>query len=117
MKISGPMPSSPMPKVHRSSTRLIVMLVVGMLVSVITGALGGWLLAPIIGWAAASVVYVGWVWLTIGRMDAATTALHATREDPARGVSDLLVVLASLGSLGATVFLLVQVQMTPSMQM
>jgi uncharacterized membrane protein len=92
---------------------LIVMLIAGVIASAITGVLGGWLLAPIIGWAAASVVYVGWVWVTIGHMDAATTALHATREDPARAVSDLLVVFASLASLGAIVFLLVQEQATP----
>lgn len=92
---------------------MIVMLAAGVLAASGTAALGGWLLAPIIGWAAASVVYLVWVWLTIGHMDAATTASHATREDPSRAVSDLLVLFASLASLGAIVFLLVQEHATP----
>lgn len=96
-----------LPHVHRSSTRLVVMLVVGVLSAVVTGLFGDLMLAVIFGWAAASVTYVVWVWLTVGRMDAATTASHATREDPSRAVADLLMLLASLASLGAIVFLLV----------
>ena len=41
-------------------------------------------------------------------MDASTTASHATREDPGRAISDLLVVIASLASLGAPVSLLIE---------
>jgi uncharacterized membrane protein len=92
---------------------LIVMLAAGVLTAAGTAALGGWLLAPIIGWATASVVYVVWVWSTVGHMDAGTTASHATREDPSRAVSDLLVLFASLGSLGAVLYLLVQEHSTP----
>lgn len=89
------------------------MLAAGVLTASGTAALGGWLLAPIIGWATASVVYVVWVWSTIGHMDAGTTASHATREDPSRAVSDLLVLFASLGSLGVVLYLLVQEHSTP----
>ncbi len=86
------------------------MLVVGILVAVGTGLTGGWALAPILGWAAACVIYVAWVWLTIAPMDAVTTAGHATREDPSRGVADLLILLTSLASLGALGVLLVGTQ-------
>ena len=101
---------------HRSSTRLIAMLVVGAVAAVLVGLLGEWTIAVIAGWAAASVTYVVWVWLIIGRMDAATTAIHATREDPSRTISDLLVLLASLASLGAIVFLLVGAHAAPGAQ-
>lgn len=84
------------------------MLVVGVVASAPTVLFGGWAFAAIVGWAAASVTYVVWVWLIIGHMDAETTASHASREDPSRAVSDLLVLLASLASLGAIVFLLVE---------
>jgi len=86
------------------------MAVVGMLVAVLTGATAGWELAPILGWAAACVVYVAWVWLTIAPMDAATTSGHATREDPSRGVADLLILLTSLASLGVLGVLLIGTQ-------
>lgn len=86
----------------------MLMLVAGVLVAVVTGLLGRWEFALISGWAAASITYIVWVWATVGRMDAATTASHATREDPTRPVADLLVVLASIASLGAIVFLLIE---------
>lgn len=97
-----------LPRVHRSSTRLIAMVIVGMFAGLVTGLLGHWLLAPAIGWAVASILYIGWVWLTIAPMDAATTAAHATREDPSRGATDLLLILASLASLGSILIVLLQ---------
>jgi uncharacterized membrane protein len=97
---------------HRSTTRLLVMLVVGVLAGAAAGLSAEWILAPIVGWAAACVTYVTWVWLTIGPMDAATTSSHATREDPSRGTADVLILLTSLASLGALVFLLVETHAT-----
>ena len=99
-------------RVRRSSTRLIVMAVLGLAAAVVTSAWGDWVLALIVGWAAACVTFIGWVWIVIARMDAATTASHATREDPSRGVSDLLVLLVSLASLGALGLLLIQTHST-----
>lgn len=90
---------------------MVAMLLVGVLAAVVTGLFGAWTFAPvafavIVGWAAACVTYILWVWLIIGAMDAATTARHATREDPSRATSELLVLLASLASLGGIGFLL-----------
>ena len=60
-----------------------------------------------IGWAAASLVYVSWVWLVIGRMDPERTASHAVREDPVRGVAELLILSATVASLAVVALLLV----------
>ncbi|MCU1443678.1 MAG: hypothetical protein JWQ59_1828 [Cryobacterium sp.] len=65
-------------------------------------------MAAITGWAAACVTYVAWVWLSVGRMDAAVTAAHATSEDPARAVTELLAIIAGIASLGAIVVLLIE---------
>jgi len=100
--------SALVPRVHRASTRLIAMVAVGVLAGLVTGLLGAWLLAPAIGWAAAAILYIVWVWLTIAPMDAPTTAAHATREDPSRGSTDLLLILASLASLGSILIVLLQ---------
>jgi len=70
--------------------------------------------ALIAGWAAACVTYIGWVWLAVGRLDATGTAAHATREDPSRRASELLVLLASVVSLGSIVFLLSAAESTSS---
>ena len=51
-------------------------------------------------------MYVAWTWTVIGRMGADDTAAHATREDPGRAGTDLLVLVASIASLGGVVYLL-----------
>lgn len=82
------------------------MAVVGGVAAILTGLIGSWAFAAIVGWAAASLTYTAWVWIAVGRMDAKATANHATREDPSWRVTDLLLVLASLASLGAVAFIL-----------
>ena len=96
------------PMAHRSGTRLIVMVAVGIVVAVFVGSIGSRSYAPLVGWASASLIYTSWVWLVIGRLDSEGTASHAVREDPSRGASDLLMVFASLASLGAVAFVLIE---------
>ncbi len=79
---------------------------VGVVVGVAVGAAEGWTYAPATGWTAAAAVLVTWTWLVIGPMSAEQTAAHATREDPARALTDLIVVIASVASLGAVGYLL-----------
>ncbi|MBP2391279.1 DUF1345 domain-containing protein [Aeromicrobium fastidiosum] len=95
------------PVTHRYLARFVAMVVVAAVVGTGVTVLESWELGLVAGWAAACLLYVGWVWLVIGRMDAATTAEHARREDPARGVSELLILVASVASLVAVALLLV----------
>ncbi len=90
-----------------ASLRILAMLIVGLIAAVATGLSGAWGYAFVVGWIAAALFYTAWVWLRIGRMGAEATRAHATREDPSRGVADLLLVLASLASLGNVAFVLV----------
>ncbi|MBG6214097.1 MAG: DUF1345 domain-containing protein [Cryobacterium sp.] len=106
----------PLAHLHRYSTRLVVMLVVGIVVGVAAGLPGDWALAVILGWAAACVTYIGWVWIVIGRQDADSTASHAIREDPSRGASEFLILFAGLASLGAIVVLLLGTPATSGSQ-
>jgi uncharacterized membrane protein len=100
------------PVTHRYAARFAAMLVVAALVGALVTAWDSWELGLVVGWAAACLLYVAWVWLLVGRMDAADTAAHARREDPARGVSDALILLASVASLGAVAMLLVDTRGT-----
>lgn len=99
-------------RARHTTVRLIAMLVIGVIVAVVAGVLGFWQYAPIIGWAAAALAYVIWVWIVIARFDSEQTQSHASQEEPARGVADALVVLLSLASLVAVGFLLVQASQT-----
>jgi uncharacterized membrane protein len=95
---------------NSSRRRIVVMAAAGVVAAVATGLLDLWQFAAIVGWAAACLVYVGWVWLSVGRLDAAGTKESATREDPTRGVADVLALLASVASLAAVITLLIQGQ-------
>ncbi|MDQ6688796.1 MAG: DUF1345 domain-containing protein [Actinomycetota bacterium] len=91
-----------------SRTRLIVMLLGGLAAGVITGLVGSWGYAPLVGWDVAALVFTVWVWLTIRPMSSAATASHATREDPGHAATDLMVIIASVASLAAVGFVLIQ---------
>jgi uncharacterized membrane protein len=93
----------------RSRLRLIVMLVVGAIVAVVTGLLStSWWYAPVAGWAASCLVYIVWVWTIVWPFDPAQTRDHATREDPGSAISEVLVLVASVASLGAVAVLLIR---------
>lgn len=83
------------------------MLVCGTAATVLTGLLGAWVYAPAVGWAVAALIYNATVWLQIAPMNAAQTANHAQEEDPGLGATDLLILLAALGSLAAVVLVMV----------
>lgn len=91
-----------------SRTRMVAMLLAGLIGGLATGVLWGWGYAPLVGWDVAALVFTVWVWLSIGSMGASATASHATREDPGRAASDILVIVAAVASLGAVGFVLIQ---------
>ena len=95
------------PVTHRYAARFAAMVVVAVVVGGVTTIRDSWELGLVVGWAAACLLYVAWVWLLIGRMDAVETAAHARREDPARGLSDGLILVASVASLLAVAMLLI----------
>ncbi len=83
------------------------MVVAGLLTAGVTTATGHWSYAPILGWDVAALVFEVWVWLAVGRMDAAATEAHAAREDPSARTSDVLLLVANLASLAAVAYVIV----------
>jgi uncharacterized membrane protein len=83
---------------------MVAMLVIGVIATLVTGAVGEWAYAPTVGWCFAS--------LLVGRLDPQQTRANASREEPARGVADLLVILLSIASLFSVAFVLVQAAQT-----
>lgn len=92
--------------IHRSWLRVTAMLTAGAVAALFTAVNGPPDYAPAAGWAAASATYLVWVWTVIGRLDPAGTAAHAKREDPGRGISDVLVLAATMGSFTGVVLIL-----------
>ena len=82
--------------------RLGVALVVGVAAAVLIPAntVG---VAMLSAWAIAGLLFALWTWLVILPMDAEATSEHALREEPSRTLSDVVVLLAAIASLGAVV--------------
>lgn len=72
---------------------------VALLAGGIAATAGPWQLALLAGWDVGSSLLVGWIWASVGRFDAQTTRLLATREDDSRAASRGVVVVACVASL------------------
>ena len=79
--------------------RMSVAVVLGGATALAVGNTIGWPFA-ISGWIVTAGVYVLWTRLILGNMNAEQTCRYATREDPTRSVSELIIVSASIASLG-----------------
>ena len=88
--------------------RLSAMVVAGAIAATVTALTDGARYAPVAGWDAAALVFSVWVWVTIGPMNARDTKAHATRDDPGRAVSDVIVLLGAVASLAAVGIVLVE---------
>lgn len=89
-----------------STTRVAAMIIIGVVAALATGFAGQWPYAALVGWDAAATVFGIWVWAIMIAMGPGATAAHATKEEPGRGQSDLIVVVASIASLVAVGYVL-----------
>ena len=81
------------------AVRILVAAVVGVGVALAVGNTVGWRFA-LAGWVVTAGVYVAWTRLILSGMDAVQTCKYVTREDPTRLVADVVIVTASVASLG-----------------
>jgi uncharacterized membrane protein len=88
-------------------TSLMFSAAIGVIAGALAATFGSWIYAPAVGWDAMAIFFAATVWVGIWPMSAETTAARATREDPGRAVSDILILSASVASLGAVGIVLV----------
>jgi uncharacterized membrane protein len=92
-----------------AARRLLVAAVAGAAALVAALALGAsWTVAVSLGWDAAALVFLVWIWASIGGMDVTATAQHAQAEDVSRAGADAILLSASVASLVAIGFTLVE---------
>lgn len=100
-------------KINNSSTiRLFVALIMG-----IAAAIIGWLaqlgtISLLVGWEVAVIIFIVWILFIIWPMGHQQTATFALREDPGRVGVDILLILASIASLGAVGYALFEAHTT-----
>ncbi len=84
--------------------------------SIVAGIIGGLIgpalhfpaLAPLVGWDVTAAAYILWVAFTVFRLNEHDTSVLAEREDPDRLTADVILLLASIASLGAVGMTLIQ---------
>lgn len=91
-----------------ASLRVAVAITVGVVGGLVVGLFGAWKYAPLAVWDLSAVTFLVWIWAALYGRNAQQTANLAVREDPGRGATDLLLVLASIASLAAVAVLLAQ---------
>lgn len=91
-----------------AAVRVAVAVAIGVVAALAAGFGLGWVYAASVGWDAAAVVFLAWTWAAILDMDAQATAAHATREDPSKHATQVIMLTASLASLFGVGFLLVR---------
>jgi uncharacterized membrane protein len=65
----------------------------------LTVAFVPWHVAALLGWDAAALTFLGWIWVTVFRIDHPATAEMASAEDDSRVAADVILILATLASL------------------
>ena len=84
------------------------MLASGAVVAVVVGMRAAWPYALLTGWDVAALVFSAWWWATMTSMNSADTAVHATKQEPGRAQTDLIVLVASVANLLSVGYVLVQ---------
>jgi uncharacterized membrane protein len=99
---------TPMVKLFRDTVavRIFIAVALGVVVAIPVGhAFGGRF--ALVGWVTAAGVDVLWTQLILRGMDAEQTRVWATREDPTRWVADVVILTASLASLGGVGYVVI----------
>jgi uncharacterized membrane protein len=81
---------------------------VGLLAGASTLTFLPWPFSLLIAWDIAAAVFLVWTWRKIWHLDAEQTARAAEREDPTRAAADVVLLTASVVSLLAVGYVLVQ---------
>jgi uncharacterized membrane protein len=88
--------------------RLLICLVPGAVAATVLIWLGVSKYSPLVGWDITALTYVVWMWLTVWRMNQPQTKAHASTEDPGRAFSDVVLIFASVISIVAIGFMIMQ---------
>lgn len=89
--------------------RVLVGSVLGIAAAAFARAEGtSWAVAALCASDVAALVFIAWVWTTLARADAATTARRARSEDASRAAAEAVLLAAGAASLIAVAFTLVQ---------
>jgi uncharacterized membrane protein len=97
-----------MAKPVSAKQRLITAIIPGLIAAAALIWLGQAKYAPLAGWDITALIYVFWVWLSVWKMNPSDTKHLSSLQDPGRALADIVLLIASLSSLVAVGFMIMQ---------
>lgn len=91
-----------------AATRVAISVCIGIVAAVLVSGSESWAYAPLVCWDVAAGVFSFWVWAVARHHSPEQTKELGVREDPGRGMADVLLILASVASLAGVGVLLLQ---------
>jgi uncharacterized membrane protein len=88
--------------------KLLLATTAGILVGIIAAIFGSIKIVPLAVWDTVAATFSVWTWWSIWPLSAQETKRATNREDPGRGISDLILNIASFASLIAVGLVLIQ---------
>ena len=98
---------TPKVAVPHAWVKLAFSVALGLVVGAIAGAVISDTIAPLVAWDTIVLTYVVTTWVQVLKFSPELVKIHAVREDTSRVVADIILITASIASLGAVVVLLV----------
>ena len=91
-----------------ATTRLSVVAVAGVVAAVVVAVVAPWQVAVLAGWDTTAGTFVAWVWLIVHSFSSDETRAHAMREDPGRGATHVMLLVACVACLAGVGLALVK---------
>ena len=94
--------------ISATQIRLFISILVGLIIGICSTYGISWKFFPLIVWDIAGLVFLLWTWIALDHLTSTESAKLAQTEDPGRTATDIVLIFASIASLVAVGFLLVQ---------
>jgi uncharacterized membrane protein len=92
----------------RAGVRVASAAALGVVVGLISSLFTGWQASILVGWSAGAAFLIGWIWVSVGRLDATQTKSHASREDTSVQLTELIVLSSGVALLAAVGLVLIK---------
>jgi uncharacterized membrane protein len=81
---------------------------IGVVAGIVGALLISWQAAILVGWDAAAICYLAWIWSIVGHLDPDATKRHANIEDGSRRPAEAIVLIAGVALLAAVGLVLIK---------
>jgi uncharacterized membrane protein len=91
-----------------AGARCAVAALIGAVAGIVAALLITWQAAILVGWDAAAICYLAWIWTIVGHLNPHETKRHANIEDGSRRPAEAIVLIAGVALLAAVGLVLVE---------